>query len=235
MPRLRELAASPAGLTPLPMHVDLPSMLGWAALALGAIGAGVALLRRDRFSMLFLLWTLLLLPLVLVDWFDIWYLPHRTVAYMALGVAALAGLAVSHIAGLVRSDRPHAETTTAAVVGVALLFLTLPAAFAMEPWYRIYTEDDYEAWETLDEQDTEYVEAASWQGRMGYRAMTGREAVYNPPFFTDETTRDFELQQHPNLVVLVDQYAIDAGVPTDFLADWVVVGTWGNTTAYAAP
>jgi len=36
-----------------------------------------------------------LLPLTLVDWFGVWYIPHRTVAFMAIGVALLSGIALS--------------------------------------------------------------------------------------------------------------------------------------------
>jgi hypothetical protein len=231
-PRLVQLAAHPGSMFPLPQFVDLPGMLTAAALVLAAAGACVAVVRRSRFGLLALVWTALLLPLTLVDWFGQWYIPHRTVAYLGLGIAMLAALPVSQLFAMLAEARPRSQSSlTFGIVGVALL-VTLPVGATAPAWYRIYGQDDYNAWHALDDRGTPYVEAGSWQARTGYRAMTGRDAVFNPDFFRSGVVRDFELEKHPHLVVLVDNYTAQAGIPTAFLEGWTPVGRWGTTAAY---
>ncbi|HEX2022003.1 MAG TPA: hypothetical protein VHH36_04775, partial [Candidatus Thermoplasmatota archaeon] len=72
-PRFAELARDPSSLFPLPIHVNLPLMLTWPAIALALAGAAVALVRRTPLALLALAWSALLLPFVLVDWFEVWF------------------------------------------------------------------------------------------------------------------------------------------------------------------
>ena len=232
LPRLWELLVNPASLFPLPLHVDLPAMLTLPALVLAAAGAVVALLQRSRLALLALLWSLFLLPLCLVDWLDVWFIPHRSVAYLSLGVALLAGLAVDAV--LKGTPRRWDAPASIAALGVILL-LTLPVAAAVQPWYRLYDEDDYAAWEALDARGTPYVVAGSWQGAEGYRAITGRDSVYNPTFFERDDTRRAWLADHPGLVVLVDKYTRENGHPRGFLDGWEKIGEWGDVKAYRKP
>lgn len=231
LPKLAQLASNPASITPLPLYVDLPEMLTLAALALAGIGAVVAVTRRNRFGLLALLWSALLLPVVFVDWLGLWYIPHRAVAYLGIGIAMLAAVAVSELFKLL-ADSNKAQLPIGVGFAVLLLAFVVPAGAAIDPWYRIYDKEDHEAWHALDEMDTEYVMAASWQARMGYRAVTARPAEYNPDFFDREEVRDFELLQNPGLVVVVDAHAVEAGTNTTFLEDWDLIGQWGSTRAY---
>ena len=229
LPRLWELVTNPASLFPLPVHVDLPAMLTWPALLMAAAGVAVALARRDRLALLVLLWSAFLLPFALVDWLDVWFIPHRAVAYLSLGVALLAGFAVD----AVLKGTPRRFEAPAAVVALGVvLVLTLPVAAAVQPWYRVYDEDDYRAWEALDARGTPYVVAGSWQSAEGYRALTGRDSVYNPTFFERDDTRRAWLADHPGLVVLVDKHTHESGHPTGFLQGWKKVGEWGDVKAY---
>lgn len=232
LPRLGQLVADPSSLFPLPVYVDLPAMLTVPALVLAATGAVVALVQRSRLALLALLWAAFLLPLTLVDWLGVWFIPHRCVAYLSLGVALLAGFAV-HAVLTAAPQRWHAPAAGAALAVV--LVLTLPSAAATQTWYRLYDEDDYDAWEALDERETPMVVAGSWQGAEGYRAITGRDAVYNPTFFERGDVRDAWLRDHPGLVVLVDKHALDNGHPRGFLDGWKKVGEWGDVKAYAKP
>lgn len=232
LPRLWELLTDPSSLFPLPVHVDLPAMLTLPALVLAGAGAVVAFVRRSRLALLALLWSAFLLPLCLVDWLDVWFIPHRSVAYFSLGVALLGGLAVDAV--LRGTPRRWDAPASAAALGV-LLLLTLPVAAAVQPWYRLYDEDDYAAWKALDARDTPYVVAGSWQGAEGYRALTGRDSVYNPTFFEREDTRRAWLESHPGLVVLVDGYTRENGHPRGFLGGWEKVGEWGDVAAYRNP
>lgn len=228
-PRLLELLAEPSTLFPLPVHVDLVRMLTLPVLVLAGVGALVALVRRSRLSLLALLWSALLLPWTLVDWLDVWFIPHRTVAYFSLGVALLAGVALD---GAIRVAARRWEAPASIAALALVLALTLPAAMAVQPWYRLYDEDDYAAWDALATRGAPYVVAGSWQGAEGYRALTGGDSVYNPTFFEREDTRRAWLADHPGLVVLVDEYARENGHPRGFLDGWRLVGQWGDVKAY---
>lgn len=249
LPRAAALMSEPSAITPLPLFVDFGSMVGWPLLGLAALGAVAVLVRPTRFGVLSLLYTVMLLPLILVDWFGLWYVPHRTVAYFAIGVCLLAGLAIAEAArrlsGLSspegKADKAAGSQPTKARAGLTLgalglvAFLLMPAATASTTWYRIYEDDDFAAWNALDGMDAKFVMAGSWQARMGYRATTGNDALYSPDFFTSEQSRDYYIQQHPDLIVLVDGYTTESGTPTAFLDDtsqWTLVGQWGDNRAY---
>lgn len=230
-PRLVQLVANPASIAPLPRFVNLPAMLTIPAMVLAAAGAVRALVVRSRFALLALLWTALLLPFVLVDWFDVWFLPHRTVAYLSVGVALLAGLAVE---GLLAAAPVRSVRVGAAVLACGLVvLLMLPSALAVDPWYRVVDRDDAAAWKALDARDAPFVVTTSWQEASAYRAMTGRDAVFNPQFFHDGATRDRDARDHPGLVVVVDAHAKENGLPTGFLGSWKKIGQWGDVAAYA--
>ncbi|HLE47038.1 MAG TPA: glycosyltransferase family 39 protein, partial [Candidatus Thermoplasmatota archaeon] len=235
VPKVVAIANQPALLLDLPVYVNFEWMLTWPVMVLGGVGVVLAALRHTRFNLLILFWTLLLLPLVLVDWFDVWYLPHRTVVYLALGIAILGGVTMSEIARALEAT--PAKTRIPVLAGaVALVAIVMtPLALATEPWYRLYDGDDEQAWAALEERDTALVMTGSWQARAGYRAMTGRDATYWPDFFNDENVRNVELRKHPDLVVLMDRH-VDPNVvrDTSFLAqpDWVILGQWGDVTAY---
>jgi hypothetical protein len=110
-----------------------------------------------------------------------------------------------------------------------------PSALAMEPWYRLYDEDDRDAWLTVAEDEPSLVVFGSWQGRVGYRGLTGEWASYDEVFFRYEGARKQTMRMYPDLVVIVDGYARENEVPTEFLQDWQHVGTWGDTEAYRPP
>jgi len=226
--RLKDILANPGELATVPVFVDLPAMITYPALVLAAIGLFLAIRRRDNFSLLATLWTVMLLPLVLVDWLGMWYVPHRTIAYMALGIAMLGAIPVGELLRLLKDARPQAQpSATFGAVALALLVMT-PTGLSVEPWYRTFTPQELQAWNDLDDMGTVYVQAGSWEARTGYRAVTGRDANYNPGFFHDALTRDVTLRDHPGLVVLVDCHTAAEGNPTDFLAGWQLIKKWGD-------
>lgn len=235
--RLFEIMAAPGELTTLPAFVDLPAMLTLPAIMLGALGIFFAARRRDRFSLLALLWTAMLLPLVLVDWLGMWYVPHRTVAYMALGIAMLGAIPVAELLRILKDARPKAQpSATFGSLALALLVMT-PTGLGVEPWYRTFTEDELEAWHDLADMDVPYVMAGSWEARAGYRAVTARDANYNPAFFASDFDRQLELRDHPGLVVLIDCHTAAEGNPTDFLhqGGWVLIREWGDASCPKEP
>lgn len=227
------ILAQPGSLLDLPRYVDLANMLTPAVLVVGALGSLVAATRRTPLDQLALLWTFLLLPLALVNWFDIWFLPHRVVAYLTLGAAILTGIA-AHGAYDLLPDRRSVRGPTLTATLLIFLALTAPAGATTQDWYRLYDEDDYGAWQDVAAEEPSLVVAGSWQTRAGYRAITGQDAQFNTAFFNDTTVRDQLLQRHPDLVVIVGHHSEKSGVQTGFLSsgNWTTVAETGDVQAY---
>lgn len=232
LPRLLELLDDPRSLFPLPPYVRLSWMLTLPALLLAVAGAVIAVAQRSRVGVLALLWSGSLVPLALVDWFDIWYIPHRVVAFLGLGVAVLAGFPLQALLRSIEPSNAHIRTPVGLAALAALLLLGLPYGLHTQAWYRNYDASDYEAWSALEEEHASLLIAGSWQARAGYRALTGLPAEYSPVFFEDPRDRDARLQEAPDLIVLVDAVTRENGHDTSFLKDWRLVGRWDDVEAY---
>lgn len=235
-PRFLDILQHPSTLASLPAFVDLPAMLTWAGLLVGVAGAVAAVVhRRTPFALLAILWTFLLLPLVLVNWFGLWYLPHRVVAYMITGVAMLGALAASEFFRFA-AERPWNVRRGAAIGALAVLaLLMIPQPLTMDGWYRLYDEDDYAAWEAVGARGAPHVMAGSWETRAGYRALTGGGSGYYPSFFADASYRDQIMRGNPEIVVIISDRTVENGHPTDFLDEWRLIGQWGDVRAYDRP
>ena len=230
-PRALELLRDPRTILPLPLYVDsFPGMLSWSVIALACIGALTALVRRTAIGITVLVFSLAIVPFVFVDWFDVWFIPHRSVAYLSLGMAILAALPIELMGAL--PEWSLADVAASGVVCVYLLLAMTAPAFDVTPWYRLYTEDEYEAWEAIDARDPSLVITGSWESAVGYRAMTGDPAVYNPTFFKSSGAREHDLERHPDAIILLDEYAREDGIrpPSGFRE----IGRWGETRAYAS-
>lgn len=227
-PRALELLTNPASLFPLPLHVDLPAMLTWSALALGAVGAVAALVRRTTLGVAALVYTVAILPFVFVDWFDVWFIPHRSVAYLSIGVAVLAALPVELMGAL--PEWNMGDVAAAAVILCYLGAVVAPVGLSVEPWYRLYEEEDQHAWKAVAARDPSLVITGSWQGNAGYRAVTGEPSLYNPQFFRDAEARADTLERHPDLVVIIDDHARGEGIKAP--SGWREIGRWGGSVAY---
>lgn len=227
-PRAVELATDPASLFPLPRYVDLPAMVSWTVLALAGVGALAALARRTTLGLVALAYTAAILPFVFVDWFDVWFIPHRSVAYLSLGLALLAALPVELMGAI--PEWSMGDVAAAAVIVVFALLTLGPIASSVQPWYRLYDEQDYDAWHAIADEEPSLVVTGSWQAAAGYRAITGEPSVYNPTFFQSGEARADNLERHPDLVVLIDDHARDAGVKAP--GGWREIGRWGDSVAY---
>ncbi len=227
------IAANPSSLwTDMPRFVDLPYMLTVPVLILGCLGAGVALVRRTRVGLFALSWTILLLPLVLVDWFDKWFISHRTVAFLSLGFALLSACFFAGL-GWALPERGKTRQVVGVVLGLALIVSTVPAAAGTHTWYRLYDEDDYATWQTVEAEDPSVVVTASWQTHAGYRALTGEPVHHYWLFFHDEGARQSYIDENPDLIVIYDEGTAD--LPRQFLDDWNMLTQRGNVTAYTPP
>lgn len=233
LPQVGPFLASPVP-AQMPQFVDLKWMLTIPLLLLALAGAVVAVLRRTKLAVFALIWSVLLFPLVLVDWLGMEFLPHRVVVYLGLGLVILAALPIAELARLLQTSRANGGVpATYGLLGVALI-LTVPQALAMQPWDNLYDDQDFEAWDALEARGTTYLMAGSWEGRAGYRSLTANEAVYMPRFFEDARERGLQVEDHPDIVVLVDEYT---KLPTEFLDSegWTLVGEWGEKRAYTPP
>lgn len=229
-PRALELLRDPRSLFPLPLYVDtFPGMVTWSVLAFAAIGAVTALVRRTTLGLAVLVYSLAIVPFVFVDWFDVWFIPHRSVAYLSLGLALLAALPIELMGAI--PEWNLGDVAAAAVVGIYMVAVLTPGALAVTPWYRLYGEDDYDAWHAVAARDPSLVVTGSWEEATGYRAITGKDAIFNPEFLKDPGARAFDLKAHPDSIVLLDWRAREAGFKAP--SGWHSVGQWGNLTAYA--
>ncbi len=230
---LDKILANPTSLLNPPQYVNLAHMLTPAVLVLAGLGTVVAMMQWSPVDQLALLWTWLLLPLALVNWFDIWFLPHRVVAFMSLGAAILTGIAV-HGAFDILPDRRPIRAPAMATGLLVFLLLTAPAGASTQSWYRLYDQEDYGVWQDVAEEEPSLVVAGSWQTRAGYRALTGQQASFNTAFFDDPGVRDGITDRHPDLVVIVSNHTAESGVQTGFLSDgnWTLVAEAGETQAY---
>lgn len=228
-PRALELLRDPRSILPLPRYVDsFPGMVSWSVIALACVGAVTALVRRTAIGITVLVFALAIVPFVFVDWFDVWFIPHRSVAYLSLGMAILAALPVELMGAL--PEWSMGDVAAASVITVYLLLVMTGPAFDVTPWYRLYDEDDQEAWKEIADRDPDLVITGSWQAAVGYRALTGNDAVFNPTFFKSAGAREHDLESHPDAIVLIDDFARDDGIrpPSGFKE----IGRWGDSRAY---
>ena len=219
-PRAWELVTNPRSLFPLPLYVDsFPYMVGWSVLAIAAVCAVTALVRRTTLGLAVLAYTLAILPLS-SSLVHVWFIPHRSVAYLSLGLALLVALPVELMGALPEWDIRN--VAAAAVIGVYFLAVMAPVAISVQPWYRLYDEDDYEAWRALATDDTQVVLTGSWEAAAGYRAITGEDVLSNPTFFSDAKNRAAWMKSHPGTVALLDDHAREDGVKAP--GSWREVG-----------
>lgn len=200
-----------------PLHVSYKDMLGWVAVGLGLAGVALALLRPSALGDLGLALAVVLFPLTAINFFDGEFWPQRTVAYLCVAVALLAGH-VAHVAhGLASRATLRATTRHAAPVALVLVTLLLASAFAAArpapyPWYRLYTDDQFEAFEetaaVLEEHPDARVFVARWESALMVKALGDPAQLwYSPEFFSSGGARDGQLGSVEGpAYVLVDHY-----------------------------
>jgi hypothetical protein len=156
--------------------------------------------------------------------------PHRVMVYLGFGLAILGGLPIGELQRILKETRPQAQPgVTFGAVGLALLVMT-PSGMGTGTWYRVFSEDELEAWQEMDSWGPSFVMTGSWESRAGYRAVTGREANFNPNFFNNPLDRQLELRNNPDMLVLIDCHTHREGQDTSFLAaeGWTLVKEWGD-------
>lgn len=220
------------GSVPEPGDVELVAQLSIPALLFGLAGLAVAFLRPSAYGFTALAFTLTMTAAVLSPAAGD---PASHVAALGYGIALLAAVPVAAAFRLVGEARPQAQTSTTFGILALSALLTIPAGMGHDDWYRLYDEGELLAYDAVGSHAPPMVVTGSWQAQVGYHGLTGGEVQYNPDFFQDEGIREYELGQHPGLVVLVDGHAREDGIPTGFLDSWERIGQWGTVVAYKAP
>lgn len=209
------------GARELPPDVSYVAMLGWVAILLALAGVVVAVLRPTPLGDLALSISVLLFPLTAVNVFDSPFWPQRTVAYLCLGVALLAGVFVQALHDgaytlLSIRRRPHRLLGPAVLAGTVLLLAgTVAAAPASTyEWYRLYDDEHFDAFHhtvgLLAEDPEARVVVHGWQPALLVKALGDPDQVwYSPDFFKSKAERDEVLDGiHGPAYVLVDKYLL---------------------------
>lgn len=205
--------------------VTYGAMLGGVAITLACIGWIAAFWRPSPLGDMAVLLALVLFPLTVLNPFDSPFWPQRTVAYLAIAVALLAGVAAHALAGTVervsmRRARLIAPRYAPAVAVIGTLAI-VGTAFAVQPadtyrWYRLYSDESFGAFEeTADMMNADAdvrVIVRSWQPGLVLKALADPAQVrYSPAFYADADERQDVLDEHagPTFVV-VDKHALRA-------------------------
>lgn len=213
------------GFEKLPLWVDFPAMLGWPLIALSLVGVALAPALRSRLSFMGIGLGVVTLPFVVVDVFGSWYLPHRTAIYLVVAAALLGGAALGALvegaATVVKSPRVRRLALPAtAVAAVALVAVaSIPGAAAVQPWYRYYTEEQWDGMHfAVDAAERDLgvvIVTGSWEPNLFFKALTPRmesQVHYRPEFYADEGAAQPFLRdmQARDVYVWWDVYTVNA-------------------------
>ncbi|MBI2077531.1 MAG: hypothetical protein HYT80_04045 [Euryarchaeota archaeon] len=240
----------------MPPFVDLPRMIGWPVLVLAAFAfvalpfiaspaanAGAAL-------------ALLCVPLVVYNPFDSAFWPHRTVAFLAIGLALLAGVGVAALwrgasaafdsAGLRKTDTVKVGGRPVfAVLPVLLVLLSMGSIYAATPpvyeegWYRLYEPCQFEGLQEVSRRagpdPTAVIIAGDWRPKLVLAAITPNadRVWYDRTFFMTQKTQDDIvgglLGEGRAVYVVVEENVrnVTGAQAMDFDREpWQPVGTW---------
>lgn len=207
-------------------QVDYARQLGAVAIALGCLGvAAIPFWPQNRAALIGLSLALVAFPLTAVNVFQSAYLPHRTVAYLAIAVALLGGGLAALVERAVASARLKGfalkRALPPAALGAAVVVALAGAAFAPasarpEPWYRYYEEAEYEGFRDaaglLSAQANAVVLSGDWRPNMMLKAFTpdlSRVWYSEEYFFEDGARHDWNKRAAENgytLYVVLERY-----------------------------
>lgn len=178
----------PRGLPPL---VHYGHMLGGPAILLALAGLVAVTVRPSGIGVVGLAIVIVTLPLTAFDLFQSTFIPHRSVAYLAIGVAFLAGAAAAEVGSLLaRAPLRALRVAAPAVALLVLVAATVPVAQGSYRWYRHYTPEEFGvvagAKERLDADPGAVVVVGAWQPNLVLRAIADEtRVVWGPRAFDD--------------------------------------------------
>lgn len=210
------------GMRELPPDVSYVDMLGRAAIGLALLGVVLAVVRPSTLGDLALCISIPLFPLTAVNVFDSPFWPQRTVAYLCVGVALLAGVVGERIhngaLALLSARRPREHRTLGpAVLAASVLLLAGTVVAQPAPtyeWYRLYDDEHYDAFrhtvDLLAEDPEARIVTHDWQPALMVKALGDPNSVwYSPDFFKSESERRKVLDGiHGPAYVVVDKYLL---------------------------
>jgi len=220
----------------MPEYVDLPRMVGWPLMALAAIALVGLPFLPSRLAYLGAAWFAATLPFVVFNPLHSPFWPHRTVVFLAFGLAVLAGLAAgavtrwAHEALSVQGRR----VSTRWGVGrhpwpavVAALFVVTACAgtvYAGTPdgypggWYRLYSTCELDGLKQVsavaDAAPSAIVVVGSWQSKLVLSGLAqGADRIwYADEMYTDAEYREdlviHMAKEDRPLLVVVDRYLV---------------------------
>ncbi len=205
--------------TPQP-GVNYRNMLGRVALDLGLAGLAVAFIAPSSLGDLGVGLCAFTYPLTALNVFNSSFWPQRTVVYLSLGVALLAGAAVATVVGALLAWRPlrapRRASWIAPVASIAAVLLVAGAVQAAPahpyPWYRLYTNAEYSLIKDtnamVDKDPGARIIVYSWQPGLFLKATGNPDQVrYCPDCYRDEAQRSAAMSEsHGALYAVVDKY-----------------------------
>lgn len=237
----------------LPTFVDLPRMIGWPLLALGAFAFVALPFLATPAAYIATGLTVTTYPVVIVAPLGSEFVSHRTVAYLGLGLSLLAGIGAQALAGWARDavgGTTNATGRTSSALGLAAIVLvagTTGAAVATETpdpyedgWYRLYEPCELDALRSVADRvgsdpDT-IVVTGDWRPNTVLAAIAepGPRIWFDQSFLVSADEREglaTELEAEPGSLYFLEERHLHNEKPDvrlDFLDEegWTEVGTW---------
>ncbi len=231
---------APALAQGMPEQVELARMIGWPVLILGILPLVALPFLRGPMTYLGAGVFLATYPMVIYNVFGSPFWSHRTVVFLALGLAILVGVSAKAItrwgvAAIHAMQRAipsrRGQPMRGSIVAVAALLVALSlggTVYDATPgpyeggWYRMYPECEMDAIESISEElDAEpdaIVVTGDWQPRLALASFTSNpERVwFDPAFFhSDDRRMDVMAQEDSKgnpIYVVIDRHT-EQGIP----------------------
>ncbi|MHB8586503.1 MAG: hypothetical protein ACYDDF_11815 [Thermoplasmatota archaeon] len=234
----------------LPTNVDYSLMLGPVAAIAAFAGIVAVVPARNSFGWWGLALTVVLFPFTAEDLLNLWYIPHRTVVFLAIGIAILGGVAAQAVVEAVRSAvrawHPKAAPWGAMAAACVLAIAATPAVIAETPnhpytWYRLYNAKEFQGLEFAANMSganaANKVLTGSWQAAAFVRALGAHDHVVDDPlFFSGQTRGEWYGWVIPGHLYVVDDQYIRNSTGDPFASDPSYDPVWqcscGTMTVY---
>ncbi len=228
-----------------PDHVNYVHMMRLPLVATALLGLALILPTRTPLGLMGLAFAAVTVPLTLWDLFDLWYLPHRTMAYVTIAAALIAANGLQSIAswgpGLIARTRPTARPSA---ILAAIIILVVPAVAAENAdhafeWHRYYDgPSDALLRKAIEDTGTGALVVGSWQASLIGKSYAGDPPLvhYRPEYFMNPVDRQALIDRYPSpLYVFVDAYVVKkTGYDESFLhtGEYELVAESGPTRLY---
>lgn len=230
----------------MPPHVDLPRMIGWPILSLAVFAVVMVPFMPSRLAHLGAALFLATYPFVIFNPLNSPFWSHRTVAFLAVALMILCGLAAAAIArwtarAIVTHDeaattprRRSARPAIAVAAAFLVLFASAGSVYAATPdgyaggWYRLYPPCEFQGLQEVASMADAAPETVVIMGApepkmvLAGLADNADRIWYWEPFFVSNESRADTAQDLANegtpIIVVIDRY-VEAELPgdTDFV------------------